>query len=167
MAQELVAAVLLNFPTPAPAMHPQGCFVAMSWRQASDVPYEVLLVCKNLEPLLQLHEFTWPREQAKGRLCLAVYRGGLRLFGTDAVARLLAHDRRPTLAFFDFDPRGLSIAASWPRREAICLHGLHYVRPRWLRSARTSTRTPTRTVRCTWTLSTMLLSLSPVGECVA
>lgn len=121
VAQELVAAVLLNFPTPAPAMHPQGCFLAMPWRQASDVPYEVLLVCENLEPLLQLHEFTWLSEQVKGRPCLAVYRGGPRLFGTDAVARLLAHDHRPTLAFFDFDPKGLSMAASLPRREAVCL----------------------------------------------
>lgn len=121
VAQQLVAAVLLNFPEPMPAMHPQGCFVAMPWGQALAVPYEVLLVCENLEPLLQLHEFTWLSEHVKGRPCVAIYRGGPRLFGTDAAARLLAHDDRPTLAFFDFDPKGLSMAASLPRREAVCL----------------------------------------------
>jgi hypothetical protein len=43
------------------------------------------------------------------------------LFRIDAVKSLLADDDRPTLAFFDFDPKGLSMAASLDRREALCL----------------------------------------------
>jgi len=76
---------------------------------------------RNLEPLLQLHQYTWLSEYVKERPCLAVYRGGPRLFGTDAAAKLIDQDTRPTLAFFDFDPKGLSMAASLPRREALCL----------------------------------------------
>lgn len=121
VAQHLVAVALLNAREPAQAIHPKGCFLAMPWHQALAMPYEVLLVCENLEPLLQLHEYTWLSEHVKERPCLAVYRGGPRLFGTDAAAKLIAQDRRPTLAFFDFDPKGLSMAASVPRREALCL----------------------------------------------
>lgn len=33
----------------------------------------------------------------------------------------MALDHRPVLAYFDFDPKGLSMAASVPRREALCL----------------------------------------------
>jgi len=33
----------------------------------------------------------------------------------------LHEDERPILAFFDFDPKGLAMAASLPRREALCL----------------------------------------------
>lgn len=35
--------------------------------------------------------------------------------------RRFRQDTRPTLAFFDFDPKGLSMATSLPKREALCL----------------------------------------------
>lgn len=43
------------------------------------------------------------------------------MFGTASANALVAADTRPTLAFFDFDPKGLSMAASLPRRERLCL----------------------------------------------
>ena len=39
----------------------------------------------------------------------------------ESASRLVAADTRPTLALFDFDPKGLAMAASLPRREALCL----------------------------------------------
>lgn len=100
---------------------PAGAYVAMPWRMAMELPYAVLLVVENLESLQQLHTYTWLSDFIKGRQALALYRGGPQLFRTDAAAALLAADNRPTLAFFDFDPKGLSMAASLPRREALCL----------------------------------------------
>ena len=97
----------------------------------------VLLRRGHLEPLLQLHEYTWLSEHVKERPCLAVYRGGPRLFGTDAAAKLIGQDTRPTLAFFDFDPKGLSMAASLPRREALCLPPWRALREAALEQKRT------------------------------
>lgn len=103
---------------------PAGSFLAMKWDAAAALPYEVLLVCENLEPLIQLHEYRWLTDFIKGRPTLAVFRGGPGMFAIDAAARLIADSVRPTLAFFDFDPKGLSMAASLSRREALCL-------PKW------------------------------------
>ena len=100
---------------------PENRFLAMHWRDALALPYEVLLVCENLEPLLRLHEYRWLADFYQGRPTLALFRGAPGLFGTDAAAKLIAADDRPTLAFFDFDPKGVSMAASLPRREALCL----------------------------------------------
>jgi hypothetical protein len=57
----------------------------------------------------------------KGRPALALFRGAPGYFRTDVANELLVQDHRPALAFFDFDPKGLSMAASMPRREALCL----------------------------------------------
>ena len=100
---------------------PENRFLAMHWQDALALPYEVLLVCENLEPLLRLHEYRWLADFYQSRPTLALFRGTLGLFGTDAAAKLIAADARPTLAFFDFDPKGVSMAASLPRREALCL----------------------------------------------
>lgn len=100
---------------------PENRFLAMHWRDALALPYEVLLVCENLEPLLRLHEYRWLADFYQGRPTLALFRGAPGLLGTDAAAKLIAADDRPTLAFFDFDPKGVSMAASLPRREALCL----------------------------------------------
>lgn len=119
VTQRLVAVVPMNMPDGARCA--PGGFVAMPGDQALDSGYDVLLVCENLEALLQIHEYTWLAGFLAGRRCLALYRGGPRMFGTDAAAALITADKRPTLAFFDFDPKGLSMAASLPRREALCL----------------------------------------------
>jgi hypothetical protein len=100
---------------------PLNSFHAMAWEAAAALPYEVLLVCENLEPLMQLREYHWMADFIKGRPTLAIFRGGPGMFTTSDAAKIIAEDVRPTLAFFDFDPKGLSMAASLPRREAICL----------------------------------------------
>ncbi|KGG86652.1 hypothetical protein P368_21305 [Comamonas thiooxydans] len=101
---------------------PVGTFMGMPWRDALALNYEVLLVCENLEPMLLLqHGYPWLARFINGRSTLALFRGKPGLFSTAAAARLIAEDARPTLAFFDFDPKGLSMAASLPRREALCL----------------------------------------------
>ena len=57
----------------------------------------------------------------KGRSALALFRGAPGYFRTEVAHEFVRQDTRPTLAFFDFDPKGLSMAASLPRREALCL----------------------------------------------
>lgn len=98
-----------------------GSFIAMQWTAALALPYEALLVSENLEPLMLLDRYSWLESFFMGRPILSVFRGAPGMFGNDAAAKLIAQDNRPTLAFFDFDPKGLSMAASLPRREALCL----------------------------------------------
>lgn len=117
VAQDLVAV----FPIGMEVSAPKDGFLAMPWQSAISMQYQVLLVCENLETFLQLREYLWLRDLIKGRPTLGLFRGMVHTFGTDGAARLIANDHRPTLAFFDFDPRGLAMAASLPRREALCL----------------------------------------------
>lgn len=118
VSDDLVAVVTIGIPA---ILTPTGGMLALTSKVALALPYEVLLVCENLEPLLQLHAYGWLSEFLRGRAALAVFRGGPGYFRTDVVATLMRRDTRPTLAFFDFDPKGLSMAASVPRREALCL----------------------------------------------
>ena len=85
------------------------------------LPYEVLLVSENLEPMLGVREYAGLDDFLQDLPALAVLRGTAGLLPPDAPAALLAADTRPVLEFFDFDPKGLSMAASTPRREALCL----------------------------------------------
>ena len=117
VAQNLVAVDPIEMGLHAPS----GGFFAMPWQSAMLLPYQALLVCENLETFLQLRKYQWLMDLIKGRPTLGVFRGMVHTFGTDGAARLIAHDHRPTLAFFDYDPRGLAMAASLPRREALCL----------------------------------------------
>lgn len=100
---------------------PTGSMLCMDVRHALALPYEVLVFCENLEPMLRLHDYQWLAGFLKGRTSLALFRGAPGYFRTDAANELLVQDHRPVLAFFDFDPKGLSMAASVPRREALCL----------------------------------------------
>lgn len=83
------------------------------------------MFCENLEPMLRLHEYQWLEGFLKGRPALALFRGAPVYFRTDVANELLVQDHRPVLAFFDFDPKWLSMAASMPRREALCLPSLN------------------------------------------
>ena len=103
---------------------PTGSMLCMDVRQALALPYEVLVFCENLEPMLRLHDYQWLAAFLKGRTALALFRGAPGYFRTDVANGLLVQDHRPVLAFFDFDPQGLSMAASVPRREALCLPSL-------------------------------------------
>ena len=114
----LVAVVPLGLPE---VQIPTGSMLCMDVRQAMALPYEVLVFCENLEPMLRLHEYQWLAGFLKGRPALALFRGAPGYFRTDVANELLVQDHRPVLAFFDFDPKGLSMAASMPRREALCL----------------------------------------------
>ncbi len=116
---EMVAVVPIGIHTDIVA--PPDGFVSMAWSEAIQLSYEVLLVCENLQPLFLLRHYLWLGEFIKNRPTLALFRGTVEIFGTEAPAKLVAADNRPTLAFFDFDPKGLSMAASLPRREALCM----------------------------------------------
>lgn len=116
---EMVAVVPIRIDTDIVA--PPNGFVSLAWWEALELPYEVLLVCENLQPLFLLRHYQWLGKFIENRPTLALFRGTVDIFGTESPAKLIAADDRPTLAFFDFDPKGLSMAASLPRREALCL----------------------------------------------
>ena len=118
VSEGLVAVVPLGMPG---VQIPMGSMLCVDVRQALAFPYEVLVFCENLEPMLRLHEYQWLGGFLKGRPALALFRGAPGYFRTDVANELLVRDHRPVLAFFDFDPKGLSMAASVPRREALCL----------------------------------------------
>lgn len=118
VSEDLVAVVPLGL---TGVQIPMGSMLCMDVRQALASPHEVLVFCENLEPMLRLHEYQWLGGFLKGRPALALFRGAPGYFRTDVANELLVQDHRPVLAFFDFDPKGLSMAASVPRREALCL----------------------------------------------
>ena len=118
VSEDLVAVVPLGLPG---VQIPIGSMLCMDVRQALALPYAVLVFCENLEPMLRLHEYQWLAGFLKGRPALALFRGAPGYFRTDVANGLLVQDHRPVLAFFDFDPKGLSMAASVPRREVLCL----------------------------------------------
>ncbi len=100
---------------------PDGAFFAMDWPDAIKLDYEVLMVVENMEPLQHIHRYRWLPDYVKGRRTLALFKGAPGWFRTEVAAKLIAADSRPTLAFFDFDPKGLDMALSVPRRGALCL----------------------------------------------
>ena len=100
---------------------PEGGFMALPLQKALAIPYSVMLVCENMEPLQQLSSYTWLKEFYQERPVLAIFRGAPGFFRTDVAAKFIKLDERPKLAFFDFDPKGLSMAASVPGLEALCL----------------------------------------------
>lgn len=91
---------------------PRGAILMMPWRDALALPYEVVVLSENLQPMLEMHEYEWLDGFVRSRPALAIFRGATGLLRPDAAAALLATDTRPVLAFFDFDPKGLSMAAS-------------------------------------------------------
>lgn len=118
VSDDLVAVVPIALPG---QQIPQGSVLMLGSREAQALPYEVLLVSENMEPILQIQTYRWIEGFTKGRPTLALFRGAPGYFRTDVAAGLIQRDTRPTLAFFDFDPKGLSMAASLHRREALCL----------------------------------------------
>jgi hypothetical protein len=100
---------------------PEARFLAMHWESAIKLDFDVLLVVENLEALIRIDEYRWMDQFVKGRRALAVFHGAPVIFTTKIAARLINSDVRPTLAFFDFDPKGLGMAASLLRREALCI----------------------------------------------
>jgi hypothetical protein len=72
VTEGLVAVVAIGVPGVA---SPSGSFLAMEWQQALALPYEVLVVCENLEPMKRIHRYAWLRPYLKGRRALVLFRG--------------------------------------------------------------------------------------------
>lgn len=73
VSEGLVAVVPLGLPE---VQIPTGSMLCMDVRQALTLPFEVLVFCENLEPMLRLHEYQWLAGFLKGRPALALFRGG-------------------------------------------------------------------------------------------
>lgn len=126
VTEGLVAVVAINVPGIA---SPLGSFLVMSWSEALMLPYEVLVVCENLEPIQRIHRYAWLQPYLKRRSALVLFRGAPSWFRVDSATRLVAADSRPVLGLFDFDPQGLLMAAKLPRREALCLPPWEFLEP--------------------------------------
>lgn len=118
VSHNMVAVVPMDLPGIA---LPAGGMLCIDAQKALSLPYEVLVFCENLEPMQLVQSYAWLAQFIRGRPALALFRGAPGYFRTDVAHEMLAQDNRPVLAFFDFDPKGLSMAASTPRLEALCL----------------------------------------------
>lgn len=56
-------------------------------RQALELPYEVMVFCENLEPMLRLHTYQWLDAFLIGRPALAMFRGAPGYFRKDVAPR--------------------------------------------------------------------------------
>lgn len=101
----------------------------MPWHKALALPYEVLVVCENLEPLQRIDRYDWLPPFIKNRSALVLFRGAPAWFRVDSANRVVAGDSRPVLELFDFDPQGLLMAARLPRREGLCLPSWEQLQP--------------------------------------
>lgn len=108
---------------------PEGSFLAMDWKEALALPYEVLVVCENLEPMRRIHRYGWLQPHLNRRRTLVLFRGAPTWFRIDSARRLVEADTRPVIGLFDFDPKGLAMAALLPRREALCLPPWEILQP--------------------------------------
>ena len=106
---------------------PGGGYMVMSTEDAMRVRCDRILLVENLETFRHLHRYAWITYGRGGTL--AIFRGDPTFSLADA-AKVLAAREEPVDAFVDFDPAGLSIAASLPRLA-------HLILPdeRWLISA--------------------------------
>lgn len=106
---------------------PGGGYMVLTTEDAIRVRCDRILLVENLETFRHLHRYEW---MTYGRgSTLAIFRGDPTFSVADA-AKVLAARGEPVDAFVDFDPAGLSIAASLPRLA-------HLIVPdeRWLISA--------------------------------
>lgn len=106
---------------------PGGGYMVLSSEDALRVRCDRILLVENLETFRHLHRYAWIT-YGRGST-LAIFRGDPTFSLADA-AKVLAVRGEPIDAFVDFDPAGLSIAASLPRLA-------HLILPdeRWLISA--------------------------------
>lgn len=106
---------------------PGGGYMVLTTEDAMRVRCDRLLLVENLETFRHLHRYEW-MTYGRGNT-LAIFRGDPTFSVADA-AKVLAARGEPVDAFVDFDPAGLSIAASLPRLA-------HLIVPdeRWLISA--------------------------------
>ena len=63
VSEGLVAVVPLGLPE---VLIPTGSMLCMDVRQALALPFEVLVFCENLEPMLRLHEYCGWRDSSRG-----------------------------------------------------------------------------------------------------
>lgn len=134
-----------------------GNLLVMPLEQALALPYEVLLFCENLEPMLRLYEYRWLEDYRRDRPMLAVFRGTAGVLGTKAAYDLWRRNERPVLAFFDFDPMGLRMAADVQPFEALCL-------PPGLEEATRQQRRANLYIQSVHEARTTLSRLSPESE---
>jgi hypothetical protein len=149
VTEGLVAVVSIGIPG---ISSPPGSFLVMPWHKALALPYEVLVVCENLEPLQRIDRYDWLPPFIKNRSALVLFRGAPAWFRVDSANRVVAGDSRPVLELFDFDPQGLLMAARLPRREGLCLPSWEQLQPLVIReSAMTSMATNCPVSKRPWT----------------
>ncbi len=110
---------------PASSLTPEspsspGAFAVLTVEQAIEVPCDRLLVVENLETFRYLEHYQWLHPRLRRQRTLAIYRGDATTSTADA-SDVLRRRPEPVLAFTDFDPAGLGIAAALPRLQSLLL----------------------------------------------
>ncbi len=90
---------------------PEGAYIVLTPKQASEVTCNRLMLVENLETFRRLEAYTWIGRSELD--VLAVYRGDPELANKD-VAELVLGRSEPLWGFADFDPAGLGIINSLP-----------------------------------------------------
>jgi len=97
---------------------PGGGYTVLRTEDAIRVQCDRILLVENLETFRDLDRYKWI--DYSSRNTLAIFRGDPTFSLADA-AKVLATRGEPVDAFVDFDPAGLSIAASLPRLAQLIL----------------------------------------------
>ena len=106
-----------GLPSPLPAL-PAGCALRISLEQLDVAAIASVLVVENLDCFDQLHRFALPDEL---HAALVLYRGhGGATRGTRQLLQRLPADI-PVVVFPDYDPAGLSIAATLPHASHVLI----------------------------------------------
>lgn len=113
-----------------------GCFAVLTVEAAAALACDRLLLVENLETFRWIHEYRWlwSTPALRTGAVLIVYRGDTAVTAGDAL-ELVRRRAEPVIAFTDFDPAGLGIAAALPRLEALALP-----HEAWLRNKARGTR---------------------------
>lgn len=120
----------------AGAWNAPGCFAVLTIEEACALACDRILLVENLETFrwIRDHRWLWETATLAAGAVLVVYRGDTTVTASDAL-ELLRRRSEPVVAFTDFDPAGLGIAAALPRLEALALP-----HEAWLRNKARGTR---------------------------
>lgn len=107
-----------------PLAYPDGCYSILRVDDVLSIRCDRILVVENLETFKYLGRYGWI--DYGGLATLAIFRGD-NAFNLADASKAIAARSEPVLAFTDFDPAGLAIAARLPRLAGLVLPELDWL----------------------------------------
>lgn len=103
VSHDLVAVVPISVPG---ISIPTEGFLTLRVRAALQLAFEVLMVCENLEPMLNLARYSQLDGFMKARPALVLFRGAPGLYRTEVASDMVKCDQRPCSHFLISTRRG-------------------------------------------------------------